>query len=564
MDIRLKTALKFRIFWGIFAVSLAVMFLACSGVMYIAQQIIRNNSLQALESYTDSFASAVNSQGLNIVGKGQIYPYRVTVILANGTVYFDSEASVSQMDSHLKRLEVQEALDKGKGSAVRMSDTLSERTDYYAVKLADGSVLRCAVTTATLFHGISILFGEALVILLMAAGLSAYFAGRISKHIVKPINELDLDNPLDADIYEELTPLIRRLDEQQKHISLQIRHIKRQTEELSAVTSGMTEGLVILNAKGEILSLNRSACKILQCSQEDVGISYLKIDHSDYVREIFEDNGTELSNSTSTVERDGKIFDVYISRVGNEELLGYALIFVNVTAVRQAEMQRREFTANVSHELKTPLQSIIGAAELLSSGLVKKGDEQTFYQKISRESSALLNMINDIILLSRLDEGSAKEASEELDPKAICQGIIKNLSDKANAKHISLSIEGQISSFTGIYRYFYEMIFNLVDNAVKYGKEEGKVLIKLSESEDARSIEVEDDGLGIKSEDLGRIFERFYRVDKSHSRRNEGSGLGLSIVKRAARFFGGNVSVSSIQGQGSCFKVVIPRSKNKT
>ena len=563
MVTRLKTVLKLRIFWGIFAVSFAVMIIACSGVMLIAQQIIRGNSLQALESYTDSFASAINSQGLNLVSNVQIYPYRVTVILPSGEVFFDSEASASHMDSHLKRLEVQEALTKGKGSAVRMSDTLSERTDYYAVKLTDGSVLRCSVTTATLFHGIAILFGEALVILFMAAALSVFFAGRISRRIVKPINELDLDNPLDADIYEELTPLIRRLDEQQKHISLQILHIKRQTEELSAVTSGMTEGLVILNAKGEILSLNRSACKILHCSQEDVGISFLKIDHSDYVREIFEGDRTVLGNSRTTVERDGKIFDIYISCVGNEELLGYALIFVNVTAVKQAEMQRREFTANVSHELKTPLQSIIGAAELLSSGLVKPGDEQSFYKKISRESAALLNMINDIILLSRLDEGSAKEAAEELDPKAICQGIVNNLSDKANAKHITVSLEGQMSGFSGIYRYFYEMIFNLADNAVKYGREGGKVLIKLSETDDERCIEVEDDGCGIRSEDLSRIFERFYRVDKSHSRRNEGSGLGLSIVKRAAKFFGGKVSVSSVQDQGSCFKVVIPRSKNK-
>lgn len=563
MDIRLKNLLKFRIFWGIFSVAVAAMILASCGIMFISQHIIRSNSLNALESYTNSLASVINGRGRGAISREIIYPYRVTVIMPSGEVFFDSEASASQMDSHLQRLEVIEALQSGTGRSVRMSDTLSERTDYFALKLKDGSILRCSVTTATVFHGIAVLFGEALVILTIAAALSAFFARRISKRIVEPINELDLDRPLDADIYEELTPLIRRLDDQQRHITSQILHIKRQAEELSAVTSGMREGLVVLNASGEIISLNRSACKILHCSEEDVGKSFLKIDHSDYVREIFEGDHSDGPTIRNSIERDAKIFDVFISRVGNEELLGYAMIFVNVTAAKRAEMQRREFTANVSHELKTPLQSIIGAAELLSSGLVKRGDEQTFYSKISRESNALLRMINDIILLSRLDEGSAKEAEEELDPEKISREIAKNLSDKAATKHITISTEGQMSPFLGIYRYFYEMIFNLADNAVKYGKTDGHVRIMLSEDDNERRIEVEDDGNGIPKEDQGRIFERFYRVDKSHSRRNEGTGLGLSIVKRAAMFFGGNVSVKSEIGVGTSFKVVIPRSKNK-
>ena len=553
--------MKLRIFWGIFCVSVAVMILALSGMMLLAQHIARDNSLQSLTTFTRSLASSVNNQGIETLQDGMIFPCRVTLIQADGTVKFDSEIPVSKMTSHFQRQEFQDALKFGVGTAERLSDTLSERTDYYALRLASGDVLRCSVTESTVFRGIGTLFLEALLILIVSAAVSAFFAGRIARKIVNPINDINLDNPMDSEIYEELSPLIRRLDSQQKHIANQIEHIKRQSEEFSAITASMTEGLVILNAKGEVISLNRSARKILHCSENAVGHSFLAVDHSDYVRELFEGDPHDMETTRTSIERDGRIYDVFISRVGNETLLGYALIFVNVTAARQAEMQRREFTANVSHELKTPLQSIIGSAELLESGLVKPGDEGTFYKKISRESAALLRMINDIILLSRLDEGTAKDAAENLEPTRICADIVKTLQDKASAKDITVSSEGEMSAFNGIYRYFYEMIFNLADNAVKYGNNGGFVKIKLSETEAYRQILVEDNGPGIPVEDQNRIFERFYRVDKSHSRRSEGTGLGLSIVKRAAKFFGGKVSVVSTLGQGSCFKVVIPRSK---
>ncbi len=553
--------MKLRIFWGIFCVSVAAMILTLSGMMLLSQKVARDNSLQSLTSFTRSLASSVNHQGIDTIQDGMIFPCRVTLIKADGTVFFDSESSASQMANHFQREEFKEALKFGVGTAERLSDTLSERTDYYAIRLANGDVLRCSVTESTVFRGVGTLFLEALLILIISAAVSALYAGRIAKNIVKPINDINLDNPLESEIYEELSPLIRRLDSQQKHIASQIEHIRRQNEELSAITASMTEGLVILNARGEVISLNKSARKILHCNENAVGHSFLAIDHSDYVRELFEGDPHDMETSRTSIERDGRIYDVFISRVGNEELLGYALIFVNVTAARQAEMQRREFTANVSHELKTPLQSIIGSAELLESGLVRHGDEGAFYKKISRESAALLRMINDIILLSRLDEGTAKDAAENLDPVKICADIAKTLQDKASAKNITVSSEGDMSAFNGIYRYFYEMIFNLADNAVKYGNYGGFVKITLSETQSFRQIIVEDNGPGIPLEDQSRIFERFYRVDKSHSRRSEGTGLGLSIVKRAAKFFGGRVSVVSAVGQGACFKVVIPRSK---
>ncbi len=537
------------------------MLLSCAAMIYLAQNTVKDNSLKSLTSFVQSLATSINTDGIDIVKNKIQFPYRVTLVNQDGSVYFDNEADPAHMGNHLERKEIKEALQQGHGSDVRISNTLSERTDYYALKLKNGQILRCSVTASTLFQGMTTLLSEALVILIFAVLVSLYLAVHLARRIVSPLNELDLDHPLDSEIYDELTPLVKRLDSQQKHINEQILHIKRQREELSAVTASMTEGLVILNSKGEIISINRSARKLLHADASAVGKSFLNLDHSSYVLELFDGDSHDFSAKRTSIERDGQIYDIFISRVGNEELLGYALIYVNVTASRLAEAQRREFTANVSHELKTPLQSIIGAAELLESGLVRQGDEQSFYQKISREAAALVRMINDIILLSRLDEGKVKEAAEILDPQNICAEISKTLHDKAKNKDISINIHGSLEKFTGNYRYFYEMIFNLTDNAIKYGKEHGHVTINLKEENSEKVIMVKDDGPGIPQEDQQRIFERFYRVDKSHSRRNEGTGLGLSIVKRAAKFFGGDVSVNSQVGKGTCFKVVIPASK---
>ena len=553
--------MKFRIFLSIFCVSLAVLLLSCCTVTWLAQNTVRDNSFKPLISYAETLASAIQSEKTQLIKNGALFPYRVTLINPDGSISFDSEADPSHMENHLERQEVRNALQTGHGSATRISDTLSERTDYYALRLANGQVLRCSATISTIFQNMHLLIAEALGILLFAALISAVLAKHIAKRIVAPINNINLDHPLEANIYDELSPLVKRLESQQKHIGEQIQRIKRQSEELSAVTASMTEGLVILNSRGEIISLNRSAQKILHADAQVTGKNFLSVDHAEYVLSLFDDDKQDLTDKRASIERDGQIYDVFISRVGNDELLGYVLIYVNVTASRLAETQRREFTANVSHELKTPLQSIIGASELLESGLVQSGDEPNFYKKISREATALLHMINDIILLSRLDEGSAKEATEMLNPKKICCEIAKALEDSAATKGITLSVLGDLASFPGIYRYFYEMIFNLADNAVKYGKEHGHVSIELKTEANCKVIEVKDDGPGISQEDQQRIFERFYRVDKSHSRRSEGSGLGLSIVKRAARFFGGNVSVRSHLGKGACFRIEIPDSE---
>ena len=384
------------------------MLLSCGAMIYLAQNTVKDNSLKSLTSFVKSLATGINTEGIDIVKSDIKFPYRVTLINQDGSVYFDNEADPLQMGNHLERKEIKEALQQGYGSDARISNTLSERTDYYAIKLENGQVLRCSVTASTLFQGIATLLGETVVILLFAGLVSLYLAVHLAKRIVSPLNDLDLDHPLDSEIYDELTPLVKRLDSQQKHINEQILHIKRQREEISAVTASMTEGLVILNSKGEIISINRSARKLLHADASAVGKSFLNLDHSSYVLELFDGDSHDFSAKRTSIERDGQIYDIFISRVGNEELLGYALIYVNVTASHLAEAQRREFTANVSHELKTPLQSIIGAAELLESGLVRRGDEQSFYKKISREAAALVRMINDIILLSRLDEGKVK------------------------------------------------------------------------------------------------------------------------------------------------------------
>jgi two-component system phosphate regulon sensor histidine kinase PhoR len=554
---------RYRIFWGIFLVSVLGMLISAGAVMILAQGLMRSNVVSALESYTRDLGSAVSRRGGAWLSEIASYSYRVTLINPDGSVAYDSQADSGSMPNHLNRKEVSEALKRGAGSDSRLSDTLSERTHYYALKLDNGQVLRCAVTAKTLFRISSQLFGYFVLAVLCAALFSAYVSGRIARRITDPVNRIDLDHPLESDVYDELTPLVGRIAQQQEHIAEQMKKIKSQSEELVAITGSMTEGLVILNARGEVLSINKSACDLLDTDPSCVGRTFLAVDRSEYVHRLFEQQPSKKSSSAE-FEKNGKIYKVFFNRVGSKhDVHGYALIYIDVTQQRIAEQQRQEFTANVSHELKTPLQSIIGAAELLESGLVKSGDEKDFYARIRREGHALLGMINDIIFLSRLDERSAKDAEENIDPAAVCAEVVKGLCDKAAAKNITLSLEGEGTPFRGIYRYFYEMIFNLAENAVKYGREGGFVKIAISEDKKNRFIKVSDNGIGIPKEAQDRIFERFFRVDKSHSKRYEGTGLGLSIVKRVALFFGGTVSVKSESGQGSEFTVTMPKKLKK-
>jgi two-component system phosphate regulon sensor histidine kinase PhoR len=538
---------------------MAVMLIATLAVILVTSGISSSNVRHELESYTHNLASVVEQGGVNRLDAISAYPFRVTLIRPDGGVLFDSGADASTMSNHFMRKEVQEAIANGSGSDARYSATLSERTHYYALKLADGRILRCSYSVDTVFRGMGRLISYLAIIVIASALVSCFTARIIARRITEPLNRIDLDNPLENDVYDELTPLIERISSQQRHIADQLEEIRGQSEELAAVTSNMTDGLVILNADGEVLSINNSAMRILGADESCVGHSFLAVDRSDYVRQFFEEGRGERSRSCE-FEREGQIYKVFFNRVGSETgLHGYALIYIDVTAARKAERQRQEFTANVSHELKTPLQSIIGAAELLESGLVKEDDRQDFYRRIGRQGHALLGMINDIIFLSRLDEGKARESMEDLDVAAVCRDAFKGLEDKAGARNISLQLEGSCAPYRGIYRYLYELVFNLSENAVKYGREGGHVKVSLSDREGGGCvIKVSDDGIGIPPEDQEHVFERFYRVDKSHSKRSEGTGLGLSIVKRVALFFGGSVSLQSEPGRGSEFTVELP------
>ena len=498
-----------------------VMLIATAAVILVSSGISGQNVRQELEAYTHNLGSLVAEGGSGSLASLKAFPFRVTLIEPDGKVSFDSSADASSMGNHLKRKEVQEALVKGAGSDARYSQTLAVRTHYFALRLKSGQVLRCSYSVDTVFRGLGTLLSYLTLIVIASAVISCMTARYIARRITEPLNRIDLDHPLENDIYDEMTPLLERIASQQRHIAAQLEKIKGQSEELGAVTSNMTEGLVILNAVGEVLSINNSAMRILGADGSCVGHSFLAVDRSEYVRQLFEEGKGERSRS-SEFERGGQIYKVFFNRVGSEsELHGYALIYIDVTAARQAERQRQEFTANVSHELKTPLQSIIGAAELLESGLVKEGDRQDFYRRIGRQGHALLGMINDIIFLSRLDEGKARESMEELDVASVCREAFRVLDDKASQKGIKLELEGSCAPFYGIYRYLYELLFNLSENAVKYGREGGYVRVSLSDLEGGGClIKVQDDGIGIPPADQEHVFERFYRVDKSHSKRS--------------------------------------------
>ena len=397
-------------------------------------------------------------------------------------------------------------------------------------------------------------------IVLISAFISSFIAYRLSLSIVKPINAIDVNRPLDNEVYEELSPLVRRIDMHQKRISDLIIKMTQQAKEMQAIMASMSEGLVLFNALGVVISVNDSAKKIFKITDNYVGQNILNIDRSATLRRYF-DLGEELNNKAEDIELEDHFYRILFNKIDTgENHVGYALLIIDVTQTRIAERQRQEFSANVSHELKTPLQSIIGRAELLENNLVAPKDIVSFARRIRKEGENLLNLINDIILLSRLDEGKRME-DEQIDLLHVLAGIKESLDDKCKENNISLYIKGSVPRIYGVFRYFNQMLFNLCDNAVKYNNPGGNVWVELSDDDNFLYIQVKDDGIGIPKSSLPRIFERFYCVDKSHNKNRVGTGLGLSIVKHIVRLYSGSLNVESIEGKGTCFKLSFPKDK---
>ncbi len=545
-----------RIFRSIMAVSVSVLLIALIMTVGILYGYFSKIFINEQESRLELAVRGVENEGTEYLKGLSSSDYRLSLIAADGTVIYDTHADSAAMENHAERAEVKEALENGTGKSERFSQTLFEKTIYLTQRLSDGNVLRISATQRTATKLVIEFLWPLVGIFFLAVILSVLLAEKVSSKIVEPLNRIDMDNPLDGGVYDELAPLMLRIRRQNEKITDQVSELKQRQREFLAVTESMNEGLVMLSGNGEILSVNDAAANILGTDKDCVGKQFIEIERnpklSETLNKAMRDGSGEMRFS-----QNGREYQINISRTGSRNgKYGAVMLIFDVTEKIFAERNRREFTANVSHELKTPLQSISGSAELIESGLVKQEDMPQFISNIRTESARLIALIDDIIRLSKLDEG-ADMPFEEVDLYETAKETIERIKPSADKRGIDIRLKGEGCVVKNAGRLVQEIVFNLCENAVKYNKDGGSVTVEAynTDNTDNPVLIVSDTGIGIPKEDIGRIFERFYRVDKSHSRQTGGTGLGLSIVKHAAEYLGAEIGVESEPDKGTTITV---------
>ncbi|MEY8337889.1 ATP-binding protein [Lachnospiraceae bacterium 62-35] len=515
-----------------------------------------------LKMQTILAAQGVSHEGMDYFKHLEIRNFRITWIDANGNVLYDTKSDTSQMENHLEREEIKEAFLKGYGESSRYSVTLMERLLYYAQLLDDGTVLRLSTSQYTI---LTLIFGMAqpiCIIFLVAIILSVVLAVRLSKKIVKPLNELNLDEPLRNKEYDELSPLLRRIAHQQIQLKCQEEQLHRKQKELDAIVGNMKEGMILLSHNGKIISINPSAEKLLNTNKYCIGKHILAISRNLVLQEVFSkaldgeaaEQIVMLHEGTYQVDASPIVSETSVS----ETVSGVAVLLLDVTEKEKAEQIRREFTANVSHELKTPLHAISGYAELLQNDMVESKDIIPFAGKIYTEAQRMIQLVEDIISLSHLDEGADDMKYEKVDLYVLAKAVILSLESEARDAGISLELSGETTIINGIPQLIHSIIYNLCDNGIKYNHKGGKVTVKVKRDGTSALFFVKDTGIGIDPEHQDRIFERFYRVDKSHSKEVGGTGLGLSIVKHAAKIHNAKIELNSIKDYGTTIIIKFP------
>lgn len=508
-----------------------------------------------LKDMLDVASKAVSSDGSSFLTRLKSNRFRLTWIAADGSVIYDTQTG--ELENHMERVEVKEAMQNGEGESRRYSSTLMEKTIYYAKRLDDGTVLRISTSSATAGKLLLGMLRPIVIVLIAALVLSLIFADRLAKRIVEPLNGLDLDRPLENDAYEELSPLLNRINRQHMQIARQLEDLNKKKDEFEQITESMQEGLVLLDQKGTILSINKAARSLFLANEECIGKDFITIERSYGVISAIQ-QAVRSGHAEERMEQGGRIYQLDITRIESAaKPVGAVILSFDITEQENAEQNRREFTANVSHELKTPLQGIIGSAELIENGMVKPEDMPRFVGHIRTEAQRLVTLIADIIRLSQLDEGH-ELPMEGVDMLCVASDAAAQLKAAAEAKHISMSIEGEACTVYGARSLLYEVAYNLIDNAIKYNRENGMVDIKVSRENKKVKLTVSDTGIGIAPEYQQRIFERFYRVDKSHSKASGGTGLGLSIVKHAVQYHHGEIKLKSELNKGSEITVALP------
>ena len=545
-----------RIFRSIMLVSAVCMVTGLAFLMGVLYHFFGNQLEKELKAEASYLELAVEENGESVLEKLPKNSARVTWIAEDGTVIFDNKADAFDMSNHNDREEIKDAQKNGAGTSVRQSDTLGEKTVYYAKRLSDNSILRISSDQYTVIALLKQLILPAVCVLVLMILLGAFFASRLSKHIVTPLNELDLEHPDEVDTYDEMAPFITKINKQKKTIQKQLSDAKRQQKEFQIITKQMQEGLLVIDTQTDLLSSNASALELLDAGQVKDKESVLSLNRSEAFEKTIDKvlRGEHVESVLNLRERycqvcANPVFD-------KETIAGAVILLIDVTEKMQRDSLRREFTANVSHELKTPLTSISGFAEIIQSGFVKQEDVRKFAGKIFDETQRLVTLVDDIIKISQLDENCQPYQREKVYIYNLAKDVLSRLQESANKAQVQLNMEGEHAELETVLPILDEIVSNLCDNAIKYNKKGGSVTVTVLNTRNQICLSVRDTGIGITAAEKSRVFERFYRVDKSHSKEIGGTGLGLSIVKHGAAYLGAKVELESTIDKGSTFRLI--------
>lgn len=548
-----------RIFKAVCAAALSVFVVTMLLIMGVLYNYFSSVQQKQLLAQTALAVQGVEQQGMAYFDGLDVENLRITWIAGNGDVLYDSVSDSDTMENHLQREEIRQALSDGVGQSARYSSTLMKQYLYCAQRLSDGTVLRLSVSHNTILVLLLGMLQPILIVIAVALVLSFLLASRLSKRIVEPMNRLNLDEPLENEGYDELSPLLRRIYSQQQSLKNQQATLAQKQNELDAIVSHLEEGMLLLDRDCRVITANQAALRLMDVRNRNVaGLSLLSLNRNMELQEAV-NQALAGVNVTKKTTIHGRTIQVHAAAVGKEqELSGVAVVLFDITQAEQAEQRRREFTANVSHELKTPLQSISGYSELIQCGLAKPEDVQPFAKRIYDETQRLIRLVEDIINLSRLDEGGGYEP-RQMDLYDTAREVVRDLQTVAADKQVQLTLEGTAAEITGVPELARGIVYNLCDNAIKYNRPGGSVSVTVSGENEGVLLTVKDTGIGIPEEEQDRIFERFYRVDKSRSKEVGGTGLGLSIVKHAALVMGAQIQLESRLGQGTTIQVSFPK-----
>lgn len=550
-----------KIFQSMIAVVVSVLLLSLALITGVLYEHFESAMLDQMRTTASFVEQGVKEDGMKYLDEMSSSQCRITWIEADGTVKFDNRSDPSTMENHADRAEVKEALENESGTSIRRSSTLSEHTLYYAKRMQDGTVLRLAMSQRSVLFLMGGMISPVVFIFLAACALAGVLSYRVSKKIVKPLGSIDLQHPEQVETYDELSPFLQRIAAQNREIRSQMEEIRKQQQEFSMITENMSEGLFVVDRNYQILSYNRSAVRIFGMAPESVPKNLLAVNRSEGFRSVV-DSALKGRHAQENLELDGRVYQIIASPVCQQEdaldLVGAVILTLDVTEKEAQEQYRREFTANVSHELKTPLTSISGIAEIIRNGIVRPEDIPHFAGKIYDESQRLITLIGDIIKLSRLDENQVPMERESVDLLETARDVVQQLASVARKNGVTLVTNGSHGVVNGVRQVLGEMVYNLCENAVKYNRPGGRVWVDVRQAADHVELCVKDTGIGIPAAEQGRIFERFYRVDKSHSKAVGGTGLGLSIVKHGAALHHAAIHVDSEPGEGTAITLTFP------